>query len=150
MHVKDKDLIETLSGLEGGPTIEAAAYARMNTAVGASRWLGPLGNYLVARPAARAKAHAATERTDLPLDAAVVLAVGGGELHVWSADPMLSQVHDHLGAVALSEIADASTEPSKNWWPLTLRFVDGDEVALQARGDVSGLTAALRAGEPST
>ncbi len=143
MHVQDKDLITTLSGHEGAPTLSAAVYARVDTAAGPARYLGPLGNYLVARPAARAKAREMTERTDLPLDAAVILGVGGDELHVWSADPMLSQVKDHLGSVPLADLAGAASEPGKGWSTLTLRFADGDAIELQARGDVSGLVRAL-------
>ena len=73
MHVTDEDLIDTLSqGLPGGPLL-AAVYARVDTAAGWTRMLTPLGNYLIARPAARAKAHQVTEETEVPLDAAMVL-----------------------------------------------------------------------------
>lgn len=143
MHVEDKDLIASLSGQVDGELV-AAVYARLGTPLSPARWLGPLGNYLVARPAARAAAGRATERTDLPLDAAVVLGVGDGSLHVWSADPMLSQVHDHLGSVPLDRLTAAETEPSKRWWPLVLRFVGDDEpLELQARGDVRTLVDAI-------
>lgn len=137
MHITDADLPATLSSqLEDDGPVLAAVYARTPTVAGAARWLGPLGNYLVARPAARAKAHDIQERTELPLDAAVVFAQTAGELHVWSADPMLSQVHDHLGSVARTRLVAVETETSKSWWPVTLHLDGGEEVTLEARGDV--------------
>jgi hypothetical protein len=141
MHVADKDLTTALSEQLDVP-LAAAVYARMETALGLARWLGPLGNYLVARPAARSAAHDATERTDLPLDAAVVLAIAPGALHVWSADPMLSQVHDHLGSVPLERIGGVDMEVGKSWSALRLTFDDGEVLELQARGDVRGLVSA--------
>ena len=137
MHVVDADLPATLSSelAEDGPVL-AAVYARTPTAVGVARWLGPLGNYLVARPAARAKAHGIQDRTELPLDAAVVFALTRDDLHVWSADPMLSQVHDHLGSLPRARLLAVETEASKSWWPVTLRLDGGEEVSLEARGDV--------------
>ncbi len=83
MHVEDKDLVATLSQQMDGASLTAAVYARVETALSPARWLGPLGNYLVARPAARSAAHEAGERTHIPLDAAVVLAVAARDLHVW-------------------------------------------------------------------
>ena len=76
MHVKDKDLVATLSQQPGAPRLIAAVYARVNTPLGFTRWLGPPGNYLIARPAARAAAHRDSARTDMPLDAAVILGLG--------------------------------------------------------------------------
>jgi hypothetical protein len=143
MHVSDKDLIATLSRRDGAPELSAAVYARVNTPLGVGRWLGPPGNYLVARPAARVAARRDSERTDMPLDAAVVLGLGADALHVWAADPMLSQVNDHLGSVPLSRITAMTTEPGKSWWPLTLTFDGGESVHLQARGDVRGLLSAF-------
>jgi hypothetical protein len=52
--------------------------------VGWTRMLTPLGNYLIARPAARAKAQQVTEDTDVPMDAAMVPGVTAANLHVWS------------------------------------------------------------------
>lgn len=143
MHVQDKDLVASLSQQAGGPQLRAAVYARVNTAVGFTRYLGPPGNYLIARPAARAAAHRESERTDMPLDAAVVLGLGSDALHVWKADPMLSQVHDHLGSVSLTRIAAMHAQTSKSWWPLTITFADEKPLELQARGDVSGFVAAF-------
>ncbi len=136
MHVEDKDLVATLSQQDDGPTLTAAVYARVSTPLSFARWLGPPGNYLVARPAARVAAHRDAERTDMPLDAAVVLGLGTDGLHVWAADPMLSQVHDHLGSVELGRIAAMRTETAKSWWPLTITFADDESVKLEARGDV--------------
>lgn len=142
MHVEDQDLTTQLQDDAGEP-LRAAVYARLSTALSAGRWLGPLGNYLIARPAARAAAHKAEERTDVPLDAAVVLAVGATTLHVWSADPMLSRVHDHRGTVPLERIASASGEVGKSWWPIVLTLTDGETLELEARGDVRSLLDAL-------
>jgi hypothetical protein len=143
MHVADKDLVSELSQPAGAPQLAAAVYARVTSPAGFARRLGPLGNYLVVRPAARAVAHRASERTDLPLDAAVVLGVAPGALHVWSADPMISHVHDHLGSVETTRIAAIRAETGKSWWPLTITFADGEPLELQARGDVSGFVAAF-------
>lgn len=144
MHVVDKDLVPTLSQQAEGLELTAAVYARVATALSFTHWLGPPGNYLVARPAARAAAHRDTERTDLPLDAAVVLGLGTHALHVWSADPMLSQVHDHLGSVELDRVTAIHTETAKSWAPLTITFAGGESVDLEARGDVSGFVAAYQ------
>lgn len=143
MHVEDKDLVAALSGQAESPLLQAAVYARIDTAVGFTRWLTPLGNYLIARPAAKAAAHRDTDRTDVPLDAAVVLGLSADELHVWSADPMLSQVRDHLGSVALGRIAGIRTETGKTWSPLTIGLDNEEEVTLEARGDVSGFVLAF-------
>jgi hypothetical protein len=143
MHVEDKDLVTTLSQQVGGPPLTAAVYARVSTAASFARWLGPLGNYLVARPAARAAAHRDEERTDMPLDAAVVLGLDPEVLHVWAADPMLSQVHDHLGTVEVTRISSIRTEIAKSWWPLTIAFTGGESLELEARGDVPGFVAAF-------
>lgn len=149
MHVEDKDLTGALSDQTGGEPLGAAVYARMETAVSPARWLGPLGNYLIVRPAARAAAHHETEKTALPLDAAVVLGVAGDQLHVWSADPMLSLVTDHLGSLALERISGMSaTEPGK-WWKLKLDFPGEEPLELSARGDVPGLVAAYERGRPA-
>ena len=78
-----------------------AVDARVDTPVGFTRMLTPLGNYFIARPAARSAAKKVTAETDVPMDAAVVLGLSESALHVWSADPMLNQVHDHLGHVPL-------------------------------------------------
>lgn len=146
MHVEDKDLAGALSDQTGGEPLAAAVYARMETAASPARWLGPLGNYLIVRPAARAAAHRETEKTALPLDAAVVLGVAGDQLHVWSADPMLSQVKEHLGSLALERIAGMSAEAGRSWWTLTLRFAGEEPLELSARGDVPGLVAAYERG----
>ena len=151
MHVPDRDLVATLSAQTGDTPLVAAVYARFETALSASRWLGPLGNYFVARPAARAAAQRVEERTEVPLDAAVVLGLTASELHVWAADPMRSHVDDHLGAVPLERIADVSAEVAKSWWPLTLTLTDGESVEVSARGDVRSFVSAFeqRAGRPA-
>src|SRR4051794_36811831 len=143
MHVEDKDLVATLSQQTGGSRLIAAVYARVNTPLGFGRWLGPPGNYLIARPAARVAAHRDSARTDMPLDAAVVLGLAEDALHVWAADPMLSQVNDHLGSVELAGITAIDAETGKSWWPLTLTFANDESVQLQARGDVRSFVSAF-------
>jgi len=78
MHLKDDELVSALGGHADVSALLAATYARVTTAVSFTRMLTPLGNYFIARPAARAAAHHITEETDVPLDAAVVL--GGASL----------------------------------------------------------------------
>ena len=136
MHITDDDLVDTLSrDLPDGPLL-AAVYARVDTAVGWTRMLTPLGNYLIARPAARAKAQQVTEETDVPLDAAMVFGVTATDLHIWSADIMLGQVHDHLGTVPRTAISDVSVGIAKSWQPLTLTLNDGHRIEVEARGGV--------------
>lgn len=138
MHVEDKDLVTTLSGQPDGPSLQAAVYARMDTPVGFTRWLTPLGNYLIARPAAKIAAHRDSDRTDVPLDGAVIFGLAPDALHVWGADPMLSTVKDHLGSVALTRITAMATETGKSWSPLRIDLDNGEQVVMEARGDVSG------------
>jgi hypothetical protein len=59
----------------------------------------PLGNHLVARPAARSAARKITDATEIPLDAAMVLGITANALHVWKADPMLEITLQARGAV---------------------------------------------------
>jgi hypothetical protein len=96
--------------------------------------LTPLGNYLLARPAARSAAQKITERTGLPLDAVVVLGLSVDALHVWSADPMLNQVHGYLGRVPLSRITAMRATPGRRWQRLAITLDGGETVELQARG----------------
>ncbi len=140
MHLKDDELITGLAGPDIPPLL-AATYARVATAASVGRFLGPLGNYLIARPAARAAAHHITEQTDVPLDAAVVLGLSADALHVWKADPMLDQVSDHLGHVPLERISAMTATPGRSWQDLTITLTDGQEVALEARGAVHQLVA---------
>jgi hypothetical protein len=143
MHVPDKDLVNVLSQPADAPPLSAAVYARVTSPASFTRRLGPLGNYLIARPAARAAAHRVSGRTEMPLDAAVVLGLAPGALHVWSADPMTSHVHDHLGSVETARIAGVRAETGKSWWPLTITFADDEVLELEARGDVSGFVTAF-------
>ena len=111
MHLKDEELVTGLAGQEGGLDLLAATFARVTTAVSFTRMLTPLGNYFIARPAARAAAGKITKETDVPLDAAVVLGLSAGALHVWSADPMLNQVGEYLGHVPLERITAIEATP---------------------------------------
>ncbi|MFY9926826.1 MAG: hypothetical protein WAK82_02370 [Streptosporangiaceae bacterium] len=140
MHLKDDELVSGLVA-PGIPPLLAATYARVPTGAGVSRLLGPLGNYLIDRPAARSAAQDITEQTEVPLDAAVVLGLSADELHVWSADPMLDQVHDHLGHVPLARITAMDATPGRSWQPLTITLDDGQEITLEARGAVHHLVA---------
>lgn len=73
-HLKDDELVSALSA-EVGQELRAAVYARLDTVFSPARMLTALGNYLIARPAARAAAHRITERTDVPLDSAMILGI---------------------------------------------------------------------------
>jgi hypothetical protein len=134
VHLKDDELVTTLAGQEGGLDLLAAVYARVTTAVSFTRMLTPLGNYFIARPAARAAAKAITEETDVPLDAAVVLGLTPDALHVWSADPMLDQVHDYLGQVPVDRITAMTVTPGRSWQKLAITLDGGHQVDIEARG----------------
>ena len=143
MHLKDEELVTGLAGTEGGQDLLAATYARVPTAVSFTRMLTPLGNYFIARPAARAAASKITEETEVPLDAAVVLGLSAAALHVWSADPMLNQVHDYLGHVPLERITAIEATPGRSWQKLSITVEGGHQVELEARGAIHQLTAAF-------
>jgi hypothetical protein len=133
MHLKDDELVTSLSG-SLGESVLAAAYARVSTPLSLTRLLTPVGNYLIARPAARASARSITERTSVPLDAAVVVGITAAALHLWKADPMLNQVGDHLGEVPLSRISDIAVSPGRSWQPMTITLEDGEVIELEGRG----------------
>lgn len=141
MHAKDAELADALTGQLDDEKIVAAAYARVNTALSAARMLSPLGNYLIARPAARAAAKKMTEETDIPLDAAVAFGLSDSALHVWAADPMLNRVGEHLGRIPLERIASVKVESGKNWQPVTISMTDGKSVELEGRGPIHAVAA---------
>ncbi|TDD76145.1 hypothetical protein E1293_27495 [Actinomadura darangshiensis] len=141
MHAKDAELADALTGQLGGEKIVAAAYARVDTALGPARMLSPLGNYLIARPAARAAARRMTEETDVPLDAAVVFGLSDGALHVWAADPMLNRVGEHLGRIPLERIASIEVESGRSWQPVTIAMADGKSIELEGRGSIHAVAA---------
>jgi hypothetical protein len=134
MHLNDEELVTGLGGHDGGPDLLAATYARVTTAVSFTRMLTPLGNYFIARPAARAAASKITEETDVPLDAAVVLGLSADALHVWSADPMLDQVSEHLGHVPLTRITGIDAVPGRSWHKLTITLEGDHQIELEGRG----------------
>jgi hypothetical protein len=133
MHIKDNDLVPVLSGTLGEELL-AAAYARVSTALSLTRMLSPLGNYLIARPAARAAARKVTEETDVPLDAAVIIGITATALHLWRADPMLNRVGDHLGEVPLTRIKAIEVSPGRSWQPITITLEGGERIELEGRG----------------
>jgi hypothetical protein len=133
MHLKDGELASTLSGSLGEQVL-AAAYARVSTTLSLTRMLTPIGNYLIARPAARAAARKITEETEVPLDAAVVIGITGSGLHLWRADPMFNQVGDHLGEVPLKRIASIAVAPGRSWQPMTITLDGGERIQLEGRG----------------
>ena len=141
MHAKDAELAAALTEQLGDEKIVAAAYARVDTALSPARMLSPLGNYLIARPAARAAAKKMTEETDIPLDAAVVFGVSDSALHVWAADPMLNRVGEHLGQIPLERIASIEVEGGKSWQPVTISMADGKSVELEGRGSIHAVAA---------
>ncbi|MGI5233725.1 hypothetical protein [Actinoallomurus sp. CA-142502] len=141
MHAKDAELAAALTEQLSDEKIVAAAYARVDTALSPARMLSPLGNYLIARPAARAAAKKMTEQTDIPLDAAVVFGVSDSALHVWAADPMLNRVGEHLGRIPLELIASIKVEGGKSWQPVTISMADGKSVELEGRGSIHAVAA---------
>jgi hypothetical protein len=143
MHLKDDELVTGLADQEGGLDLLAATFARVPTAVSFTRLLSPLGNYFIARPAARAAAGKITRETDVPLDAGVVLGLSADALHVWSADPMLNQVNEYLGHVPLTRIAAIEATPGRAWQELTLTMQGGHQIELQGRGASHQLAAAF-------
>ncbi|HEY3507130.1 MAG TPA: hypothetical protein VGN37_30595 [Actinocatenispora sp.] len=142
-HLKDDELVAALSA-ELGQTLLAAVYARVDTVLGPTRMLSPLGNYLIARPAARAAAHKITERTQVPLDAAMILGITADALHVWRADPMLNRVGEHVGQVALDRITDLAVTPGRTWQATVIVLADGEKIELEARGAAHALAAAFQ------
>jgi hypothetical protein len=142
-HLKDDQLVAALSE-DLGETLHAAVYARVDTVLSPARMLSPLGNYLIARPAARAAAHRITERTDVPLDAAMILGLTDDALHVWRADPMLNRVGEHVGRVALDRITDLVVTPGRSWQPVVIALAGGEKIELEARGAGHALAAAFR------
>jgi hypothetical protein len=135
MHLKDDKLASALSDSLGEDLL-AAAYARVSTALSLARLLTPLGNYLIARPAARATARKITEETEVPLDAAVVIGITATALHLWRADPMLNQVGEHIGEVPLARIADITVTAGRSWQPVTITMDGGERIELEGRGAV--------------
>ncbi|GIH16792.1 hypothetical protein Raf01_49640 [Rugosimonospora africana] len=142
-HLKDDELVPALSA-ELGQELRAAVYARVDTVLGPARMLSPLGNYLIARPAARAAAHRITERTDVPLDAAMILGITADALHVWRADPMLNRVGEHVGQVSLDRITDITVTPGRTWQQVTLVLAEGEKIEVEGRGAAHALAAAYR------
>lgn len=142
MHATDANLADALTEELGDETIIAAAYARVDSALSPARMLTPLGNYLIARPAARSAAHKMTDETDIPLDAAVVFGVSDSALHVWTADPMLNRVGRHLGQIPLDAIASITVSPGRSWQPVTITLADGKSVTLEGRGAIHAVAAA--------
>jgi hypothetical protein len=142
VHLNDDELVTGLADQEGGLQLLAAAYARVTTALSFAR-LTPLGNYLIARPAARAAARTITRETGMPLDAAVVLALSPDALHVWSADPMLNQVHEYLGQVPVGKITAMTVIPGRSWQKLSIILDGGQRVDVEARGASHALAAAF-------
>lgn len=143
MHLKDDELVTGLSR-SLGEDLTAAAYARVNTALGAARYLTPLGNYLIARPAARAAARKVTKETAVPLDASVIVGITATALHLWEADPMLDLVREHLGEVPLTRIKDIRVTPGRSWHPMTITLDGGERVELEGRGAAHAVASAFR------
>jgi hypothetical protein len=143
VHLRDEELVSGLGDQEGGLNLLAAVYARVTTGVSFTRLLTPLGNYLIARPAARAAARTITGETDVPLDAAVVLGLSPDALHVWRADPMVDHVGDHLGHVPLSRITAVTVTPGRSWQKLSISLDGEQQVNIEARGASHALAAAF-------
>lgn len=142
MHLKDDQLTSALSSSLGEELL-AAAYARISTAFSLARMLTPIGNYLIARPAARAAAHKITQETDVPLDAAVIIGITAAGLHLWRADPMLNQVGDHIGEVPLTRITSIVVTPGRSWQPMTITLEGGEHIQLEGRGAAHAVASAF-------
>lgn len=142
MHLKDDELTSALSDSLGEQLL-AAAYARVSTSLSVARMLTPIGNYLIARPAARAAAHKITEKTDVPLDAAVVIGITATGLHLWRADPMLDQVGDHLGEVPLKQVTSIEVSAGRSWQPMTITLDGGERIELEGRGAAHAVASAF-------
>jgi hypothetical protein len=143
MHLKDDELVTALSSSLGEELL-AAAYARVPTALSMARFLTPIGNYLIARPSARSAAHKITEETSVPMDAAVVVGITARALHLWSADPMLDQVDDHLGAVPLASIKEITVTAGRSWQPMTITLTGGEVIKLEGRGAAHMIESAFK------
>jgi hypothetical protein len=141
MHLKDDELITGLADHGDNEPLHAATYARVTTAASFAHWLTPIGNYFIARPAARSAAGKMTEQTGVPLDAAMVLGLSDTALHIWSADPMLNQVHDYLGHIPVERISAMHAEPGRSWQKLTITIEGGHALQLEARGSIHTLVA---------
>jgi hypothetical protein len=133
MHLKDDELVTALSS-SLGEEVHAAAYARVSTPLSVARLMTPIGNYLIARPAARAAARKMTEDTSVPMDAAVVIGITATALHLWKADPMRNEVGDHLGEVPLSRVKDITVTPGRSWQPVVISLDGGERIELEGRG----------------
>ena len=79
----------------------------------------------------------------MTLDAAVVLGLSASALHVWSADPMLNQVHDYLGHGPLDRITAIDATPGRSWQKLSITMAGGHQIDLEARGAIHQLAAAF-------
>lgn len=79
-------------------------------------------------------ARKVTEKTDVPLDAAVVVGITVAALHLWRADPMLNQVGDHLGEVPLTGIKEIAVASGRSWQPMTITLEGGECIQLEGRG----------------
>ena len=134
-RITDDVLAETLSKSIAGPPLTGAVFCRFRTAYTAANYLGPLGMYLISRPAAASKAAEATKDTGVPLDAAVVFGVNREALYIWSASPMLSMVNTFLGAIPRSKITAVTTKPGSSWQQLSISL-EGGEIEVEARGGV--------------
>jgi hypothetical protein len=143
MKISDDVLVPALSPQVDGPPLQGAVYARFTTPLSFTHWLGPLGNYLGARPAARTEAKKVTEETGVPLDAAVVFGVSPTALHIWAADPMKSVVDEYLGAVPRSAITRVTATPGNGWQPLSITLESGHTITVEARGDVDAFVRAF-------
>mmetsp|Transcript_81380 Transcript_81380/g.158966 ORF Transcript_81380/g.158966 Transcript_81380/m.158966 type:complete len:166 (+) Transcript_81380:71-568(+) len=135
-RITDDVLAATLSSSIAGPPLQGAVYCRFRTALTAANYLGPLGMYMISRPAAASKAAGITKETGVPLDAAVVFGVNSEALFIWSSNPMLSTVNSYLGAVPRSQISAVTTKSGTSWQELSIVLESGSEINVEARGGV--------------
>jgi hypothetical protein len=142
-RITDDVLTETLSKSITGPPLQGAVFCRFRTAFTAANYLGPLGLYLISKPAAASKAAEVTKETGVPLDSAVVFGVNSDALFIWSADPMLSLVKSFLGAIPRSKIVSVTTSPGTSWQEVCITLESGGKIEIEARGGVHAFVSAF-------
>jgi len=142
-RITDDVLTTTLSKSITGPPLQGAVFCRFRTAFTAANYLGPLGMYMISRPAAASKAAEVTKETGVPLDSAVVFGVSSEALFIWSADPMLSLVKSYLGSILRSKIATVTTTPGTSWQQICVELKDGGKIEVEARGGVHAFVSAF-------
>lgn len=72
----------------------------------------------------------------------MIFGVTADDLHVWSADPMLNRVGEHLGQVSLDRVTDITAVPGRSWQQVTIALAGGETIEFEGRGAVHALVSA--------